>query len=75
MTLNELGTKLNEMYSNAPKGDAVAMIHLFGIKYANEIKKSEYSKKDIIKQSGISTSYLTELTKGVELAEYVIPKN
>jgi len=75
MTLNELGTKLNEMYSNAPKGDAVAMIHLFGIKYANEIKKSEYSKKDIIKQSGISTSYLTELTKGVKLAEYVIPKN
>ena len=75
MTLNELGTKLSEMYNNAPKGDAVAMIHLFGIKYANEIKKSEYSKKDIIKQSGISTSYLTELTKGVKLAEYVITKN
>lgn len=50
------------MYSEAAKGDAVAMIHLFGIKYAGEIKKSEYSKKDIIKQSGISTSYLTELT-------------
>lgn len=75
MTLNELGTKLSEMYNDAPKGDAVAMIHLFGIKYANEIKKSEYSKKDIIKQSGISASYLTELTKGVKLAEYVIPKN
>ena len=29
MTLNELGTKLSEMYNNAPKGDAVAMIHLF----------------------------------------------
>jgi hypothetical protein len=75
MTLNELGAKLNEMYNNAPKGGAVAMIHLFGIKYANEIKESEYSKKDIIKQSGISTSYLTELTKGVKLADYVIPKN
>jgi hypothetical protein len=75
MTLNELGTKLSEMYNNAPKGDAVAMIHLFGIKYANEIKDSKYSKKDIITQSGISASYLTELTKGVKLAEYVIPKN
>lgn len=75
MTLNELGEKLSEMYNNAPKGDAVAMIHLFGIKYSNEIKKSEYSKKDIIKQSGISASYLTELTKGVKLAEYVIPKS
>jgi hypothetical protein len=75
MTLNQLGTKLNEMYNNAPKGDSVAMIHLFGIKYAMEIKQSNYSKKDIITQSGISTSYLTELTKGVKLANYVIPKN
>ena len=75
MTLNELATKLSEMYNNAPKGDSVAMIHLFGIKYAKEIKESEYSKKDIIQQSGINASYLTELTKGVKLAEYVIPKN
>ena len=75
MTLNQLGTKLNEMYNNAPKGDSVAMIHLFGIKYAMEIKQSNYSKKDIITQSGISTSYLTVLTKGVKLANYVIPKN
>ena len=74
MTLNELGTKLSEMYNNAPKGDAVAMIHLFGIKYANEIKESDYSKKDIIEQSGISKSFLTELTKGVKLSEYVTPK-
>lgn len=75
MTINELGTKLSEMYNDAPKGDSVAMIHLFGIKYAKEIKESDYSKKDIITQSGISTSYLTELTKGVKLADYVIPKN
>ena len=45
MTLRELGTKLSEMYNHAPKGDTVAMIHLFGIKYANEIKHSNYSKK------------------------------
>jgi hypothetical protein len=75
MTLNELGTKLSQMYNDAPKGDAVAMIHLFGIKYANEIKECDYSKKDIIEQSGISKSYLTELTKGVKLSEYVTPKN
>jgi hypothetical protein len=37
MTLNELAIKLNEMYNNAPKGDSVAMIHLFGIIYAIEI--------------------------------------
>ena len=75
MTLNELGSTLRKLYEEAPKGDAVAMIHLFGIRYATEIKASEFSKKDIIRQSGISTSYLTELAKGVKLAEYVIPKN
>lgn len=75
MTINELGAKLDEMYSNAPKGDSTAMIHLFGIKYANEIKKSKYSIKDIIEQSGIPASYFAELNKGVKLANYVTPKN
>ncbi len=75
MTLKELGSKLSEMYNKAPKGESVAMIHLFGVKYAIEIKQSNYSKKDIIVQSGISTSYLTELSKGVKLAKYVIPKS
>lgn len=75
MTLKELGSTLRKLYEEAPKGDAVAMIHSFGIRYATEIKASEFSKKDIISQSGISTSYLTELAKGVKLAEYVIPKN
>lgn len=75
MDNKELGGKLREMYTNASKGEAVAMIHLFGIKYAAEINKSKCSKKEIIKASGISESYLTELTKGVKLAEFVIPRN
>lgn len=74
MNIKELGGKLREMYTNASKGEAVAMIHLFGIKYAAEINNNKFSKKDIIKASGISESYLTELTKGVKLAEYVVPK-
>lgn len=75
MTLMELGSKLSDMYRNAQKGNSVAMIHLFGIKYAAEIKESKFSKKDIIKESGISSTYLTELSKGVKLAEFVTPKN
>jgi hypothetical protein len=74
MTLNELGLKLKEMYDDAPKGDSVAMIHLFGVKYAGQIIKSKYSRKDIIKISGISPTYLTELSKGIKLSTYVIPK-
>lgn len=75
MTLNELRSTLVKLYEEAPKGDAVAMIDPFGIGFAKEIKASVFSSKDIIRQSEISTSYLTELTKGVKLAEYVVPKN
>ena len=43
MSIKELGERLQDMYSNAPTGDAVAMIHLFGIKYTEQIEKSSYS--------------------------------
>lgn len=74
MTINELGNKLKEMYENAPKGDSVTMIHLFGIKYADEISNNNHSRKDIIEKSGISSSYLTELSKGINLSKYVVSK-
>lgn len=74
MTLKELGDKLSEMYNNAPNGDSVAMIHLFGIKYANEIIQSRYSKKDIAIATGIHESYGTEISKGVKLSKYVREK-
>jgi len=75
MTLNQLGLKLNEMYCNAKKGEAVAMIHLFGITYASEINKSKLTKKEIILKAGIPTSYITELSKGIKLSKFVIPKS
>lgn len=40
MNVNELSEKLREMYRGASQGDAVVMVHLFGIKYANEIRES-----------------------------------
>jgi hypothetical protein len=74
MTLNELGQKLSDMYNNAPAGDSVAMIHLFGIKYAAEINRGGYSKKDIANSANIPESYGTEISKGVKLSKYVQPK-
>lgn len=32
MNLNDLARILNEMYSNAPEGDRVAKVQLFGVK-------------------------------------------
>jgi len=71
MNIAELGAILNGMYNSVPMEDAGPMIRLFGIRYAAEIKKDNYSNEDIMKASGISEVYLNELSKGVKLSEYV----
>jgi len=74
MTLQELGKILHEMYFESEDGEAVAMIHLFGVKYASEIIESGASKKDISKAAGLRESYGTEISKGVKLSKYVHAK-
>jgi hypothetical protein len=79
MNLQELANKLAEMYQNANE-DKVAMIHLFGIRYADEIHKSGYNATDIIKSARLRDgtlmpdSYKTEISKGMNLSKYVIDK-
>lgn len=75
MTINELGAALGKMYHNAPKGEAVAMIHLFGIKYAEELNQSRFNKKAIANAAKIPESFGTEISKGVKLAQYVTINN
>lgn len=71
MTKADLANKLNEMYHNAPQGEKVAMIHLFGIKYSEVIKECDASTKEIAKAADINESYGTEISKGVKLGHYV----
>ena len=59
------------MYCNAPKGEKASMVHLFGIKYSEEIKECKVSTKEIAKAADINESYGTEISKGVKLAYYV----
>lgn len=74
MDIHDLGNKLNDMYFNSAHGETVAMIHLFAIKYAAEIKATGASMKTAAKAGGIPESYGTEISKGVKLAEFVVPK-
>lgn len=74
MKFETLITILNDMYFNSPEGEAVAMIHLFGIKYAKDIKSCEESMKKFAVAAGLNESYGTEISKGVKLAQYVWPK-
>lgn len=71
MTEYELGRKLKSMYDNAPRGDQVAYIHLFGIIYSDALTNERLSKREILKNAGLPESYQTEISKGVRLAQYV----
>jgi hypothetical protein len=70
----EFGKILNDMYFGAPDGEAVAMIHLFGIKYGAQILASNTNARQIIKASGLPDSYVTEVSKGIKLSRYVVPR-
>ena len=74
MTPAELARTLSEMYHDAPKNEAVTMIHLFGIKYADEIRDCGARVPEIVHLSGLSISYVTEVYKGIRLARYVVPR-
>jgi hypothetical protein len=67
----QLGKLLADSYKNAQKGEKVMMIHLFGIKYSEELLKAGVS--EVIKESGIYSTYTTELGKGIKLARFVKP--
>ena len=71
-TAEQLGKILAEMYNDAPRNEQVTGIHLFGIKYAEEIKNAGI--KSVIDFSGIKSTYRTEVSKGVNLAKYVVVK-
>lgn len=71
-----LGQKLKYMYDNAPYGEQVLMIHLFGIKFGDIIYENGYNAREIIEAAGIKESYQTEISKGMKMAKYVeIKKN
>jgi len=68
MSKDELSQILKDMYNNAKDGEKVAMIHLFGMKYGNEIKQAA-SFKEIAQLAGIQESYATEISKGSKIAD------
>ena len=71
MTKTDLAKTLHDMYFNSIEGEAVAMIHLFGIKYAAEIRAADVTFKELAKLAKLQPSYATEISKGAKLAKYV----
>lgn len=46
------------------------MVHPFGIKYVDEIRKNQYIPKEIIKSVNMLESYQVEINKGIKLSKY-----
>ena len=74
MSTQDLANTLYRMYDTAVEGQKVTMIHLFGIKYSNEIKACGVSPSDIVKMANLPGSYGTEVNKGRNLARFVTVK-
>jgi len=58
-----------KMYAHAPKGERALSVHLFGIKYADQIRS--LPSHELADLAGIPRSYGTEIRKGINLAKYV----
>ena len=73
MSENELIMILKDMYENAADKKQVASIHLFGIEYAEELKKKDL--KFIAKEATGKESYYSEIHKGMNLKELLENKS
>lgn len=74
---NELARELKSMYENAPSGHKTTMILLFGIKFSEDLKyfsANNGSIERLCKNAIDTTSYQTEVHKGIRLSGYVCLK-
>jgi 5-methylcytosine-specific restriction protein B len=80
MTLDELAKILADMYANAERGETATMVHLFGIRYADEIRRNGgpaavvSRARQLPTEPKITASFQVEINKGVNLARYVVER-
>lgn len=68
----ELGDTLRNMYKAGNNNHSqVASIHLFGLKYGQNIRANKLSVKNIVSRTGLSDNYIVEINKGVKLSELI----
>lgn len=71
MTANILGNILKEMYNTSKTGEQVRNIHIFSIYYSEFIKEKNINKSEILKIAGLPQSYKVEISKAINIADYV----
>ena len=74
MMSHELVEILKRMYREGKaRGEAVVMIHLFAVKYADQIRSCGETPHKIAERATNYYKYGTEINKGMNLARYVRP--
>lgn len=71
MTLHELAKALKTLRDD-PKVGKIAGLHLFGIRHAADLKDRDLRR--VLELANMSTSYETEILKGIRLAEFVVER-
>ena len=70
MTTEQAARILRRMYDRGRQlGEVSSYLHLFGIKYADEL--DTLSLPEVVKRADIPSSYPTEIYKGMKLSKYV----
>jgi hypothetical protein len=68
----DLAALLHEAWAQAPDGDVVVRIHLFGIEHAEALEG--VNLRALVGTAGIPKPYASEIRKGMRLAEHVTLK-
>jgi hypothetical protein len=68
-TARELAEVLRRELGRAAKGERVVTIHLFGIRHAVDLRT--VSIPEVLEIAGVPGVYVTEVHKGMKLADYV----
>jgi hypothetical protein len=69
----DLSATLHEAWAQAPEGNVVVRIHLFGIEHAKALES--VNLRVLVSKAGIPKPYATEIRKGMRLADYVSLKD
>lgn len=67
--VRDLSRVLREAWEQAPEGDVVLRVHLFGIEHAKALEG--VSLHALVEAAGIPKPYATEIRKAIRLADYV----
>jgi hypothetical protein len=69
MRTEDLIAALKRDYANAAQGEKSTAVHLFGIRFAEELQGHPIN--EIAERAGLTEHWGTEIRKGIRLSRYV----